>query len=204
MNWWTGEVSRISWLKVWPTCGPIVVKLVEAGIGLGEEIAVADLGVVVVAVGGDRRHGLRAELEIALQREAVAGLLGAGDEILVDRAARVALGGWQGRGDRAGDRLAGGVERGRADHLGAAIVIILVIVGDEGELRLRGRLPRHLRAAAIMFVAIDLVADRLIVDIAVVMAVEAGEAGLAVVSETGRLTAPRTRTSLLVKKLPSA
>ena len=68
-----------------PGLRPIVVRLRRADIGLRIEIAVANLAVGEVAVGGDRGDRLVAQLDIELARKAIALLDRAGDEVLVDR-----------------------------------------------------------------------------------------------------------------------
>ncbi|MCY1170653.1 hypothetical protein D9M73_107350 [compost metagenome] len=156
---------------------PEIVELVETDIGRGQEIAVADLGIFVVAIGGDRRDRLRARLDVGLEREAVAGLLGPRRQILREFAGVGAAWRWQRCCRRiGGHRSRCGVDRPGRDHFTAAIVIVAVIIGDEGELHIGSGIGIDLQAPAIMFEAVDQLASGDVADVAVIIGVEAGQA----------------------------
>ena len=81
------------------------------------------------------------------------------------------------REGQAGGRHAGAGQRRGGDDVGAAVIVVLVIVGGEVELEAVGRVVKELRAGAPVLVAVDPLIGRNVADVAVIIAVEAGEAG---------------------------
>ena len=168
-----------------------VVELLDADIRLRQPVAVARLGVGVVAVGGDRGERHRPGVDVGLERETIAGLVGVGDQVLVDGARVLAK---QRRQDRSKQREVGRVDvsqrhprwqrcgvseaRRAGNDLRAAIVVVLVIVGDERQADRLADVAFDDPAEAEVLETVDAVVDvrRDVEDVAVVLVVEPGQA----------------------------
>ena len=113
---------------------------------------------------------MAAQLHIGLKRNTPAFFLGAGDKILINRSRFISK-----RGRQHLERQACA---NCADQLGAAIVICFAPVTDQGEGHVRRSIRHDHAAQAIVLVAIDLGIHirRDIIDIAVILAVEANKA----------------------------
>ena len=153
------------------------MRLRQADIGTRQQIAFADFVLVKVAERRDRRNGLRAQRRVELRRNAPARLQCLRDQVRLDRPRLVA-----GKSDTG--QCEQGIARWRSDcpgicrDFGAAVILRLAPVADDGQLDIIRQVERQRPAHAIAFVSVDIIirhrAD--VADIAVIFAVKSGQA----------------------------
>ena len=151
------------------------MQLGEAHIGLRQPVAVAGLGVVVLTIRADVGEDVVAQGPVGLQRDAAALLCGRGDQVLGDGARPIAARCRQDGGGQVGGH--------GPDQLGAAVVVALAVVGDQGQRQGLGDIGGDHGADAPVLIAVDARIGGDVVDIAAVGAVEGGDPALDHIAE---------------------
>ena len=160
-----------------------VMQLGKANIGAVEPVTVTDFGVVPAAIGGDAGQVVIAQTDVSLERNAPAFFQGRGDQVLRHGAGICAQRRGQGQEAEVGGRHASASQRASGDDIGAAIVVVLVIVSGEVEAQIVARLVQELAAHAVVLVAVDPRVGGGVADVAIILAVEAGEPGSQILAD---------------------
>ena len=183
---------------------PEIVQLVQpaANIGLRQEIAVANLGIVPLAVGCDRGERTALQIDIGLERDAPAILERRGDEVLRQRAGAVAQLRRQHGRDLRGIGVGRAHHRRRADHLATAIIGVGMIIGDERERQILDGFGDEDAANAEMLIAVHPAVNGGVADIAVIIGVGAGQSQRQLVADDRQIErAAHTIFGAIVKEI---